>query len=157
SSAAYAQKVAKDTAPSSPSTGPTFYLSQVYGGGGGTGTYLNDYVEIKNVSVVPLSLNTLSLMYGSASGQFASSATNAFAFPNVTLQPGQYYLVQLGTAGTSGAALPVTPDATTTNLSMSQSSGKVALVTSAFTQNTCGATATPCTLPNANIVDLVSW
>ena len=68
SSAAYAQKVAKDTAPSSPSTGPTFYLSQVYGGGGGTGTYLNDYVEIKNVSVVPLSLNTLSLMYGSASG-----------------------------------------------------------------------------------------
>src|SRR5205085_10650015 len=28
---------------------------------------------------------------------------------------------------------------------------------SAFTANSCGATATPCTLPNAAIVDLVSW
>jgi hypothetical protein len=152
------QRGAKSTSlPSSPSSGPTFVLSQVDGGGGGsTGTYINDYVEIKNVSSVPLSLNTLSLMYGSATGQFASSGTNAFALPNTTLQPGQYFLVQLGAAGTAGAALP-TPDASTTNLSMSATSGKVALVTSSFTQNSCGATATPCTLPNANIVDLVSW
>jgi len=136
----------------------TIMISQVDGGGGGsTGTYLNDYVELKNISSSPQSLNGLSLMYGSASGQFASSASNAFALPNVTIQPGQYYLVQLGATGTAGAALPVTPDASSTNLSMSASSGKVALVTSSFTANSCGATATPCTLPNPNIIDLVSW
>ena len=96
-------------------------------------------------------------MYGSATGQFASTSANAFALPNVTLQPGQYYLVQLGAAGTAGAALPVPPDTTTTNLSMAAASGKVALVTAAFVANTCGATATPCTLPNAAIIDLVSY
>lgn len=136
----------------------TLVLSQVYGGGGGTtGTYFNDYVEIKNVSSTTQSLAGLSLYYGSATGQFASSASNAFALPSVSLNPGQYYLVQLSTAGTGGVALPVTPDATTTNLSMSGTNGKVALVTSALAVNTCGATATPCTLPNAAIIDLVSW
>lgn len=135
----------------------TLVISQAYGGGGGAaGTYMFDYVELKNISAVPQSLNGLSLYYGSATGQFASSATNAFALPNVTLQPGQYYLVQLGTAGTGGAALPVAPDATSGNLSMGAANGKVALV-NGLAPNTCGATATPCTLPNAQIVDLVAW
>ena len=136
----------------------TLVISQAYGGGGGaTGTYLNDYVELKNISATPQSTAGLSLMYGSATGQFGSSATNIFALPSVTIQPGAYYLVQLSTPGSAGAPLPVTPDATTTNLSMSGTNGKVALVTSAFAANTCGATATPCTLPNAAIIDLVSW
>jgi len=136
----------------------TLVISQAYGGGGGaTGTYQFDYVELKNISNSPQSLNGLQLMYGSSGGQFGSSAQNIFALPNVTLNPGQYFLVQLSAAGTGGSAFPVTPDATTTNLSMSGTNGKVALVTAAFTGNTCGATATPCTLPNANIIDLVSW
>ena len=136
----------------------TLVISQAYGGGGGTtGTYMFDYVEIKNISNTTQSLNGLSLMYGSATGQFGSSATNIFALPNVTLNPGQYFLVQLSTAGTGGTAFPVTPDATTTNLSMSGTNGKVALVTSALAPNSCGATATPCTLPNAAIIDLVAW
>ena len=45
----------------------------------------------------------------------------------------------------------------TTNLSMSGTNGKVALVTAAFLPNTCGGSATPCTLPNAGIIDLVAW
>jgi hypothetical protein len=135
----------------------TVVISQAYGGGGGsTGTYLNDYVELKNISGSPQSLNGLSLMYGSSTGQIASTATNSFALPDVTLQPGQYYLVQLGPAGTGGVALPAAPDATTTNLSMSASNGKVALA-KGLTPNTCGPTATPCTLSNAQIVDLVAW
>ncbi|MET0753469.1 MAG: FG-GAP-like repeat-containing protein [Pyrinomonadaceae bacterium] len=136
----------------------TLVISQAYGGGGGaTGTYNVDYVELKNISASPQSLNGLSLYYGSATGQFASSATNAFALPTgVTLQPGQYYLVQTSTAGMGPPGLPVTPDATTTNLSMSGTNGKVALV-NGLAQNTCGATATPCTLPNAQIIDLVAW
>ncbi len=137
----------------------TLVLSQVDGGGGGsTGTYLNDYVEIKNVSNSVQSLNTLSLYYGAATGNFASSASNAFALPNVTLNPGQYYLAQLGNAGTSGASLPVTPDATTTNLNLSATSGKVALVTSGLAINTCGSSATPCNASQlALIVDWVAY
>lgn len=136
----------------------TIVISQVYGGGGGsTGTYMFDYVELKNISGTPQSLNGLSLMYGSAAGQFGGSATNVFALPTgVTLQPGQYYLVQLSSAGSGGAALPVTPDAVTGNLSMSGSSGKIAL-TNGLAANSCGATATPCTLPNAQIIDLVAY
>src|SRR6476620_7946239 len=135
----------------------TLVISQVYGGGGvSTGTYLNDYVEIKNVSTSNQSLNGLSIQYGSATGNFGSSATNIFALPNVKLTPGQYYLVQLGAAGTAGAALPVTPDAVTTNISMSASSGKVALANITASLG-CGATATPCTFPNANIIDWVAY
>ncbi|MBS1795390.1 MAG: VCBS repeat-containing protein [Acidobacteria bacterium] len=137
----------------------TLVLSQVDGGGGGsTGTYLFDYVEIKNISSSPQSLNGLSLYYGSAVGNFASTASNAFALPNVTLNPGQYYLVQLGPTGSAGAALP-TPDVTTTNLTMSAASGKVALVNGASLPiNTCGATATPCSAGQlAAIVDWVAY
>jgi hypothetical protein len=142
----------------SPSLSTTLVISQVYSGGGGsTGTYLNDYVEIKNISSSSQSLNGLSLMYGSATGQFGSAATLIFALPNVTLAPGKYYLVQTSAAGSAGMPLPVTPDAMTTNLSMAAASGKVAITNSTFMPNTCGATATPCTLPNAGIIDLVSW
>lgn len=148
----------KVESPSGSNLSTTITISQAYGGGGGaTGTYTVDYVELKNISASPQSLSGLSLMYGSATGQFGSSATNTFALPAVSLNPGQYYLVQLSTAGMGGVPLPVPADAVTTNLAMSGTNGKVALVTSAFTSNTCGATATPCTLPNANIIDLVSW
>lgn len=152
-------KSAKGSTADAVAVSTTLTISQAYGGGGGTtGTYMNDYVEIKNISGSPQSLNGLSLYYGSATGQFASSATNAFALPDVTLSPGQYFLVQTATAGTGGVPLPVTPDATTTNLSMSGTNGKLALVVAAsFPINTCGATATPCTLPNAGIIDLVAW
>ena len=134
----------------------TLVLSQVYGGGGtSTGTYTFDYVEIKNISTSVQSLNTLSLYYASAVGNFASTAVNAFALPNVSLNPGQYYLVQLGGAGSGGAAFPVSADATTTNLGMSATVGKVALVTSGLAQNTCGSTATPCN--GAQLALIVDW
>ena len=142
-----------------PSASTTLVISQVYGGGGatsGTPTYLKDYVELKNISSSPQSLNGLSIYYGSATGQFASSATNAFALPNVTLNPGQYFFVELGSVGTVGGAFPIVPDASTTNLSMSGTNGKVALV-NGLAANSCGATATPCTLPNAQIIDVVSY
>ncbi len=134
----------------------TIVISQVNGGGGGsTGTYLFDYVELKNISSSPQSLNGLSLYYGSAVGQFASTAGNAFVLPNVTLNPGQYYFVQTGPTGSAGAAFPVTPDVVTGNLTMSGTSGKVALATSGLPINTCGATATPCSA--AQLGALVDW
>jgi hypothetical protein len=138
----------------------TLVISQVYGGGGSaTGsTYTKDYIELYNRSSTPQPLNGLSLVYGSTSGQFGSSPTNVFALPTTaTIPAGGYYLVECGSAGASGTAFPVTADATTTGLAMSGTGGKVALVTSSFVANACGATATPCTLPNATIVDLVSY
>lgn len=149
------------TASPTPPQHPTFVLSQVYGGGGamsGTPAYANDYVEIKNVTDNPESLEGLSLYYGAALGNFANSSTNAFALPNVTLNPGQYYLVQLGMTGTVGSPLPVTPDVVTTNLSMAAGSGKVALTTAGLPPNTCGSAATPCSAEQLSyIVDWVAY
>lgn len=131
----------------------------MYGGGGGsTGTYLYDFVELHNVSNTTQDISGMSIAYGSATGQFGSSATNYFTFPaSTTIAAGKYLLIQCGSAGSAGAAFPVTPDIITTNISASSTNGKMALVTAAFTFNSCGATATQCTLPNANIVDLVSY
>ena len=136
----------------------TVVISQAYGGGGGTtGTYLYDYIELHNVSGVTQSLTGFSLQYGSGTGNFGSVATNVYAFPVGTSIPaGGYFLIQLSNAGTAGIPLPVTPDLVTTNLTMSGTSGKVALATQA-TALGCGATATTCTLPAANIIDLVSY
>lgn len=138
----------------------TVVISQVYGGGGsstaGT-TYLNDYVELHNISTSVQDISNFSLQYGSATGQFGSTATNIYVFPaGTTIAPGGYFLVQFGTAGTAGAPLPVTPDLITTNLTMSGTNGKVALA-SQSTALGCGATATPCTLPAANIIDVVAY
>ena len=138
----------------------TIVISQVYGGGGansGTPTYKADYVELHNVSTAAQSLDGISIQYGSSSGNFGGSATQIYAFTAGTSIPaGGYLLVQCGTVGTAGADFPVTADLTTTNLSLSAGSGKVALVNGA-TGLGCGATATPCTLPATGIIDLVSY
>ncbi|MFM8710383.1 MAG: T9SS type A sorting domain-containing protein, partial [Sphingomonadales bacterium] len=141
----------------------TLVISQVYGGGGattGSATYQFDYIELYNRSSTSQSLNGLSLVYGSATGLFASSSSNAFALPNVSIPSGGYYLIQCGGAGTVGSTFPVTSDATTpgSNMSLSSTNGKVALVvTASFTTNSCGGTLTPCTLPSPAIIDLVSY
>jgi len=142
---------------SAPQVSTTIVISQVYGGGGGsTGTYLFDYIELVNISSVPQSLNGLYLQYGSATGQFGSSAGNIFALPNVTLQPGQHYLIQAGSTGSAGVAFPVAPDVITPNLTIAAASGKVVLTTSA-TGLECGATATPCAANDPRIIDLVAY
>lgn len=134
-------------------------ISQVYGGGGattGTPTYKADYVELFNLTSTAFPLNGYSLQYGSSTGNFGNSG-NIYAFPAGTSVPANGYLfVQLGAVGTTGGNFPVTPDLTTTGLSMAAGSGKVALVNGTSTLG-CGATATPCSLPQANIVDVVAY
>lgn len=144
------------TEPSSPLISQTIVISQAYGGGSNSGATFNaDYVELKNVAPTAQSLGGLTLMYGSATGNFGSQTTNVFALPNVTLQPGQFFLVAM-TAGTVGTSLP-TPDATA-SFAMGASDGKVA-ITNGLTANSCGSSvnSTPCTLPNPLIIDLVSY
>jgi hypothetical protein len=136
----------------------TIVISQVYGGGGGsTGTYLHDYVELHNVSGTTQSLTGYSVQYGSATGNFGSTASNVYAFTaGTTMAPGSYLLIQCGAPGSGGVALPVAADIVTTNLTISGTNGKVVLSNQA-TALGCGATATLCTLPAATIVDLVAF
>jgi len=142
-----------------PALSTTIVISQVYPGGGSsspTVTYKKDYVELKNISAVSQSISGLSLHYGPATANFGSGFSIYTLTGSISLQPGQYYLVELGTPGTGGADITPVPDESTTNLSMSATNGKVALTNTA-TALGCGATATPCTLPDSRIIDLVAW
>lgn len=135
----------------------TVVISQVFSGGGGaSGAWNRDYVELHNISLLPQSLDGFALQYGSATGNFGSAPTLIFAFPNgIVLPAGGYYLIQTGT--TAGINVnPTTPDQTTTNIAMAAASGKLALTNSSLALS-CGATANPCPLPDSRIIDLVSW
>jgi len=117
-------------------------ISQVYGGGGGSGYYLFDYVEIYNSGVTPVNIGGWTIEYGSATGNWGSSAGNIFTFPvGASIAPCSYVLVQLGPAGASGLALPVTADYSNATTNMSQSTGKVALMNTANANVACGSEA----------------
>ena len=122
-------------------------ISQVYGGGGNSGATLkNDFIELFNRSGAPVSLNGWSVQYASTAGT-TWQKTN---LTNVTLAPGQYYLVQEA-AGTGGTTSLPTPDATG-SIAMAAGAGKVALVN---TQTTI-ASGTVCPV-DASIVDTVGY
>ncbi len=134
-------------------------ISQVYGGGGNTGApYTHDFVELFNRGTTPVSLNGWSIQYASATGtgNFGASSTQLTELPNVTLQPGQYYLIQQA-GGSAGAALP-TPDLVDpTPIAMAAAAGKVALVAST-TPLGCNGGSAPCSAAQlAQIVDLVGY
>lgn len=139
----------------------TVVISQVYGGGGansGTPSYKNDYIELYNKSNTSQDISGFVVAYGSATGQFGSTSSNFYTIPTgTTILPGKYLLIQLGSTGTAGSDFPVTPDLITTNISAAAANGKFALFNTSFVSNSCGATATPCTLPSTSIVDLVAY
>jgi hypothetical protein len=114
-------------------------ISQVYGGGGsGSAAYLNDYVELFNNSGAAVDLSNWALEYGSATGNWGSSALNQFVFPvGTSIAPCKYILVALSGGG-GGAPLPVTPDFTGT-LTLSGTTGKVALFNALNNNLACGS------------------
>ncbi len=121
-------------------------ISQVYGGGGNSGsTFRNDFIELFNRGSAPITMTNWSVQYATATG-----STWTVAGPlNGTLQPGQYWLIQLAAGGGGTTNLP-TPDFTDTTLNLSATAGKVALV-----NNT---TALSGTCPSgANIIDFVGY
>lgn len=118
-------------------------ISQVYGGGGNTGAiYKNDFIELFNRSANPVNVNGWSVQYASATG----TSFQVTALPNITLQPGQYLLVQEA-AGTGGTTSLPTPDKIGT-IAMSGTAGKVVLANT--TTAVTSATA-------ASVLDLVSF
>ncbi|MGQ0542137.1 MAG: DNA/RNA non-specific endonuclease [Blastocatellia bacterium] len=136
---------------------PNIVISQIYGGGGNgaTSPFSHDFVELFNRGDQPVSLNGWSTQYASASG------TNWLVTPlsNVTLQPGQYYLIQYASGGANGVALPtpdviappVTVNGNTFIPNLSGTTGKLALVNS-----TTQLPANPCPV-DSSIVDLVGY
>ncbi len=105
-------------------------ISQVYGGGGNSGsTYKNDYIELYNRGNSPVSLNGWSVQYASATGSTTAWTTqNSTVLPDITLNSGQYYLIQ-ESAGSGGTVNLPTPDCIGT-LALSGTAGKVALCNS---------------------------
>jgi uncharacterized protein (TIGR03437 family) len=129
----------------SPDSSSKLVISQIYGGGGNSGAPLrNDFIEIFNNGSSAVNLAGWSVQYASAT----ASTWSLTPLTPVTLLPGQYYLVQESSGGSTGNSLP-TPDATGT-IAMAAASGKVALVKSSTALT--GACPT-----NSNIADLVGY
>jgi len=130
-----------------PATPGVLVISQAYGGAGcgtvGCSTYKNDYIEIFNRGGSPVSVNGWSVQYAAATGT-TWQVTN---LPNVSIQPGQYFLVA-ESFGTNGVNTLPTPDVTGT-IAMSATAAKVALVSS--------TTALTGACPSTNIVDFIGY
>ena len=100
-------------------------ISQVYGGGGNSGsTFTNDFIELFNTSAAPVDVTGWSVQYASSTG----SSWQVTPLSGI-IQPGTYYLVQEAAGSGGSTALPA-PDATG-SIPMSATSGKVALVAAA--------------------------
>jgi uncharacterized protein len=139
---------------------PNVVISQVYGGGGNSGApYTHDFIELFNRGGASVSLDGWSLQYASATGtgNFGASSGQLTELPNVTLQPGQYYLVQQAAGAGNGAPLP-TPDLVdSTPIAMAAVAGKVALA-QGTTSLGCNGGSTACSTEQlARIIDLVGY
>jgi trimeric autotransporter adhesin len=101
----------------------TIVISEVYGGGGGSGAtipFKNDYVELYNMTNEDIEMKDWSIQYNSSAGT-NNYQTNVFSG---TIKAKSFFLIQLG-GGTAGADLPE-PDFIGT-LNMSATMGRVAL------------------------------
>ena len=122
----------------------TVVISQVYGGGGNTGSvYTHDFIEVFTLGVSAVDVTGWTVQYASATGASWSTTSLSGVIP-----PGGYYLVQ--EAQGSGGTTPLpTPDAFG-SIAMSASAGKVALVNGSLPlSGTCPGDVT--------IVDLVGY
>ncbi len=135
-------------------------ISQVYGGGGNAGaTFTHDFVELFNRGSAPVSILGWSIQYASATGtgNFGNGTGQITELPNVTIQPGQYYLVQEASTAAVGSPLPTADHVDPTPINMSGTAGKVALANIA-TSLGCNGGSTACTPAQlAQIVDLVGY
>ncbi len=138
----------------------TLKISQVYGGGGGSGAppYTHDFIEIFNAGTAAVSLDGLSLQYASAggTGNFGATSGQLTELPDVSLEPGQYFLVQEAGAA-NGQPLPAPDHIDPTPIGIGAASGKVVLVTGR-TSLGCNGGSKPCDADQlARIIDLVGF
>jgi hypothetical protein len=137
---------------------PDLVVSQVYGGGSNTGaTHTHDFIEIFNRGQAAVPLGGKSLQYASATGtgNLGANAGQATDLPNVSLEPGQSFLVQEsgGSVGT-----PLAADFTDASpINMSASAGKVAIVQGTDSLGCNGGSAVCSADQLARIIDLVGY
>lgn len=111
------------TMPNGFTTAPDVVISQVYGGGGNTSAaYTNDFVVLHNRAATTAKLAGLSLQYTSKAG--TTWGNNTLSLTG-TIPAGEYFLVQLASGGSVGAALPTADQSGSINLSSTD--GKLAL------------------------------
>jgi predicted extracellular nuclease len=138
---------------------PNLVISQIYGAGGNAGAvYNSDYIELFNRGTAPVSLAGRSLQYASATGtgNFGANAAMLTELPDVTLNPGQYFLVQ-ESSGAVGASLPEPFFSDPTPILMAAGAGKVAVVTDTASLG-CNGGSTVCDAAAlARITDLVGY
>ncbi|HEV7573012.1 MAG TPA: DNA/RNA non-specific endonuclease [Thermoanaerobaculia bacterium] len=143
------ESLASNEVTATPAAPGILVISQAYGGAGcgtaGCSTYKNDYIEIFNRGGSPISVNGWSVQYAAATGTGAWQVTN---LPNISIQPGQYFLVA-ESAGANGVNNLPTPDVTG-SIAMSATAGKVALV------NVTTALNGACPV-SATIIDLIGY
>lgn len=133
-------------------------INEIYTGGGLLGAVLaNDFIELKNIGSASASLNGVTMQYGPANGQF----TQYHVLPNVTLAPGQTFLIQQASDGLGGINL-INPNLIVDvvlnldgsgpvvglGVQLGLTSGKVALATN--NTRVTGPTA-------ANVIDFVGY
>lgn len=116
--------------------GTNLVISEVYGGGTNSGaddTYGNDFIELYNPTADDISVSGWSVQYKSAAG------TGAFAVTPLSgvVKAGAHYLVQQGSFAT-GTQFPTVDDQG--GISMSSTSGVVALVSNTTSYPTFGTT-----------------
>ena len=127
----------------------TLVISQFYGAGGNTGAVLNaDFVELHNISSSAISLSGYTIQYSSATN--TGTWTGVSPLPSASVPAGGYYLIQMGSAGANGLALPAPDYVSNPTIALSGTSGKLALVN--------GLTAlSGCVFPSAGVVDGVGY
>lgn len=131
--------------PTAKAVSSTIVISQVFGGGGNSGsTFRNDFIELFNRGAASVNVTGWSVQYASAAG-----TTWAPTLLSGSIAPGQHYLIQQAAGGAGTTNLP-TPEATgTTNLAAG--AGKVALV-----NTTTALTGSGCPFA-ASVVDFVGY
>jgi hypothetical protein len=139
--------------------GAVVVISQLYGGGGNAGaTYNADFVELLNRSTSAIDVTNWSIQYQSA----AATSGAAWAINRVcpagtcALAPGHYYLVQLGSGGSTGASL--SPDAAPVSATnIAAGAGKLALVSSVTALTGMAGSGCPLPFPASAIIDFVGY
>jgi len=126
-------------------------ISEVYGGGGNSGsTILDDFIELYNPTSSPIDISGWSVQYAAAAtATGAISATNQTIVPaSTTIKAHGYYLIQ-ESAGTSTTAVALSSPDLIGTIAISGTTGKVFLV------NNSTLLAAPA--GGSTVVDFVAW
>ncbi|MEO8771919.1 MAG: T9SS type A sorting domain-containing protein [Ferruginibacter sp.] len=127
-------------------------ISQVYGAGGNPGaTYNRDFIELFNAGTTNVDISNWSVQYASATGPVAPGNWAVTGIPaGNSIDPGKYFLIALASGGAVGIALPAT-DFLNNGINISNTAGKIALVTNTTALN--GTTA--CSDPS--VIDVIGY